>query len=333
MQELLQDEIDVVEFEHNELSAIKTFCDFETSVPPTEQAMVFQLMLQVRFQIWRRDRVTGKLEGKGPVRDTWMYMFERYLGTLTRKIHNRAYPESNLMGMHLIDMAVQHVSMAYLPELKPSYRLPSGRVLYASLLSDNPMLTANNSSSVVDVVHFPVLREKKPRVMKATLGILELASLRRLLFQDLNPSLYDIDPVVWIITSGVTVYGRVRTTCVKELRRYRGGTPGISTSGFMIYAGSTVKAGRVESFVMVELRGKGNGMNIRRKVALVQSYVRHYDSNRRLYFVDFKQCERIFINAHSVGREVLIYRQLSTNPNPDYWYVFPAKTGNNHHRW
>jgi hypothetical protein len=82
---------------------VETLCHFEKTFPQTEHAIVFHLLVEIYEYV----------KDLGPSYTMWMYVFERYIGTLTRKIHMRQKPEMNLLAVHGIDMALDRVFAAH----------------------------------------------------------------------------------------------------------------------------------------------------------------------------------------------------------------------------
>jgi hypothetical protein len=79
---------------------------FERGFPPTEHAIVFHLLYEIFLAVKRL----------GPTYYYWTYVFERFLGGLCRKMHDRARPEKNLLNIHLIELALDRIPSAF-PDL------------------------------------------------------------------------------------------------------------------------------------------------------------------------------------------------------------------------
>ena len=96
---LCTSDVDIASFDAFYVTMLETLCEFEKEFPPTEHAIVFHLLIEIY----------KKVKTLGPTFTYWMYVFERYIGTLTRKIHMRTHPEMNLLNVHTIDMALDRL--------------------------------------------------------------------------------------------------------------------------------------------------------------------------------------------------------------------------------
>ena len=82
---------------------IESMCLFELEMPETELAAVVHSLVHIYTDVIR----------KGPSNTVWMYMFERYYSTLTRKIHRRAAPELCMINAHSLDLG-KNVNSLYI---------------------------------------------------------------------------------------------------------------------------------------------------------------------------------------------------------------------------
>jgi hypothetical protein len=73
---------------------------FENHFPETEHAIVFHLLLEIQKSI----------ELLGPPDTFWMYVFERFVGRLSRKIKDRGHPNKNLLNMYCLEAGVKHLA-------------------------------------------------------------------------------------------------------------------------------------------------------------------------------------------------------------------------------
>ena len=320
LQDVLQHRIDVSVFREEEIKMIETMCELERSLPPTEMSMMLQMLLNIRFQILRFNEETQTLSGRGSARDVWMYMFERFLSTLTRKIHNRSSPESNLMDMHMIDIAVQHVSSVYAEDMKESFDGPVGFQLFRNITMNNDLLTATPDMEI----GLPTLRVRAPYILQANLSSTEHDEILALL------DVTELDSKIWLITTAVK-YIILRTTTVQDQRRNLGPFA-ITSAGF--YGGDDM-VGRIQSFVVVD--AIINGHPVQRSVVLVDLYRRQYDVETRLYFIDVNTKQRKFVTFDYLGTLTVVFRPMSVVASHSqlktHYFVFPTKTGLNRRTW
>ena len=80
--------VDTAALESCYVRMVEVLCHFERSFPTTEHAIMFHLLLEIYEYV----------KQLGPSYTSWVYVFERYIGTLTRKIHMRQKPEMNLLA-------------------------------------------------------------------------------------------------------------------------------------------------------------------------------------------------------------------------------------------
>lgn len=71
-------------------------CDFEAEFPRTEHAIIFHLLLEVYFSIQKL----------GPPDSWWMYIFERFVGRMSRKIKDRGHPNENLVNTYCVEAGI-----------------------------------------------------------------------------------------------------------------------------------------------------------------------------------------------------------------------------------
>ena len=104
---------------------------FEQVFPATEHAIVFHLLVHVYDSI----------KAFGPVHAYWMYPFERFLGSLTRKMHDRAHPETNLLNVHTTDLALDNIVRQHRAELFKG--IPSKFHVASPFVPNQPAINGN----------------------------------------------------------------------------------------------------------------------------------------------------------------------------------------------
>jgi hypothetical protein len=73
---------------------------FEEAFPPTEHFIMLHLLHEIYHTV----------KHLGPAFSIWMYPFERFLGQLSRKIHDRAAPERNLLTVHCTEVGLDFLA-------------------------------------------------------------------------------------------------------------------------------------------------------------------------------------------------------------------------------
>ena len=110
-------DVSLIEFFYEKLT--RTLAHFEHKFPPTEHAIVFHLLIEIHHSV----RVLGS------VYYYWMYPFERAVGFLSRKLHDRARPEKILLNIYSIGISLEKMTSMFpqrlfegLPDnYKPTY--------------------------------------------------------------------------------------------------------------------------------------------------------------------------------------------------------------------
>ena len=86
---------------------VKALYEFEYTFPQTEHAIVFHLLFEIFFSVKRL----------GPTFTYWMYPFERAVGAFSRKLHDRAQPEANLMTILATETALERIAARFPEDL------------------------------------------------------------------------------------------------------------------------------------------------------------------------------------------------------------------------
>lgn len=224
---------------------VETMCLFESLMPLINHVMVFHLILEIYRGIRRG----------GPAFYHWMYMFERFLSTLTRKIHDRKRPESNLINAHLDDIATRHVMHVYAPTIKRSFHSEAGQVIFDTLLSVNESIGPPKPEP--PTVIFPKLRCRPPWTDMGHLSDTQCDELGALLAMEENMfESFRIMPQFWKILRGVRIHGTLRKTCCGEHILKRASKKQGSTSAFIL---DNHTIGRIVYFASITIEELGGG--------------------------------------------------------------------------
>ena len=202
---------------------IRTLCDYEKTFPITEHAVIIHLLIHIYESILRF----------GPAYTFWMYTFERFVGSLSRNVKDRAHPEVNLINKHILRLSVRHVYQKYCTKLTTDVLVP---FLPAPLFAPPP------PSSSVRVL-FPSLHQNKgvKRIhLTPALALLVQTTLGVQTSFVLHP------PTTHQITTGVSIRGTPCGTWNKK----RGWSCKTTTSLRYMHP-SSEKVARVHSFISI----------------------------------------------------------------------------------
>ena len=86
---------------------ISVLSDFERIFPPNLHTIMLHLLIEVHRNI----------SNLGPAFYYWEFVMERFLSTLSRKIHDRGHPEINLIRNHTLDLALQRLGSLFKEQL------------------------------------------------------------------------------------------------------------------------------------------------------------------------------------------------------------------------
>jgi hypothetical protein len=134
---------------------ISVLSDFERIFPPNLHTIMLHLLIEVHRNI----------SNLGPAFYYWEFVMERFLSTLSRKIHDRGHPEINLIRNHTLDLALQRLGSLFKEQL--SKGLDSE--LTNAYFEAGPLQPAQPTPAVV----FPYSR-RSPRVNPPDTAILLL---------------------------------------------------------------------------------------------------------------------------------------------------------------
>jgi len=264
-----------------------------------------------------------------------IYMYiERYLSTLTRKIHDRNRPEDNLCEAHADDIATQHAALMYDRKLASNFMSDMGQKVHIRFMQSAQPVTAT-SSTRYDKAHnvkFPLLTQRKPYVTKQTLDQVLIDKIAHRLNED--PTMletYQILPTYWRIISRVKINGITRRTQYLDERRRTKNKLG-STSSF-IYDNDTL--GRIIYYmvVVVEDLTQENPIPLQRELVYVRLYQRHYDELGQMSYINTTDdTKNVVLTIDQIGTGTYVAAPLGVFKNvPDEvrhrQYVIRSTTG------
>ena len=112
-------EVNRREFEAQYTHVVEVLCLFERDIPPTSHCILLHLLLEIY----------GTIKRVGPVQYYWMYVFERYVGRLSRMIKDRGHPETNLVNVYTLKSSVDYITRVQGNHLRVGLGLNSHQLL------------------------------------------------------------------------------------------------------------------------------------------------------------------------------------------------------------
>ena len=304
--------VDVVQLTEFYTTMVESMCEFEETMPVTNHLMVFHLLLELYHCVLRL----------GPSFYYWMFMFERFLSTLTRKIHDRYRPESNMVQNQADDVATANVNFMYGGKLKDSFQGDLGGRIYKKYIQQATFL---RSTKPTPLVQFPACVQRPPYVYRASLTFAEHSQLGDTLQTGTGSySGGQVDQKYWCITSKILINGVVRSTMADHARRRHRGYG--TTASFRVDDGTMAEIVCFMRGTYTRLSRFGSHIHAIYEVAQLHVYPVYYDLGSQLYYVKYSERQVVFMQVEGINQSKVILAPLYTDTD-DCRYIIDAETG------
>ena len=251
---------------------------------------------------------------------------ERFLSTLTRKIHDRCDPELNMVTNHTDDVATTNVWRVWRSELKQCWATDSGQLVYDKLIDPRDDLQQiSNPTPTGPYVQYPGLLVRKPFIMKGRLSDAARDQMSQL--YSMNPGgllSFRIRPEYWRILRGVRIGGKSRRTVLGDAHRKISNRLG-STSAFIKGENAV---GKIMAFLAVYIEDTTTpDLYVEKQFAHIQTYPLHFDEKAQMSFVLRSEMTEEYVYASDIGLASVIFAPDMQQIQYNRLFIIRAETG------